>query len=90
MGWNYRGTAVRFFHRWKNPRRDDLGVVENQHIAMLEIRQKVAKHTVLDVSRLPMDHHHPRSCAVGEGMGGDKFRRQMVVEILSQQAHPLI
>jgi hypothetical protein len=53
------------------PRREDLGVIENQEIAGPEYLRKLTKDAVLKNSRGPLHHQHARSVSFRERPLGD-------------------
>ena len=63
------------------PGGQDPGVVEDKDIARVHIPSEFTELVVPDRAGLPVDDHHPRVVAMGEGMLGDELRREIVVEI---------
>ena len=51
------------------------------------VLRDVTKHPVLDPAAFPVDHHHARCRPLLQGMGGDQFFGEIVVEVSGRQAH---
>ena len=72
---------LRLAARPPEPGRQDPRVVEDHDVARAHGPRELAEPGVADPSGLPVDDHHPRVVAMGEGMLGDELRRQIVIEI---------
>ena len=72
---------LRLAARAPEPGGQDARVVEDKDIARVHIPSEFTELVVPDRAGLPVDDHHPRVVAMGEGMLGDELRRQLVVEI---------
>ena len=69
-------------------RRNDLGVVEHQHVARAQQARQVANGEVLE-GALPRHDQHPRRIARPRRAQGNAFGRQLEIEEVDSHGGPL-
>ncbi len=77
---NFRRAAGGDFLRGQ-ARRDHARLVQNQHVAGIEISGQIAEAAVLDLPGSAVHHQHSRGVARLDGCLGDTFGRQMIVKV---------
>ena len=62
-------------------RRKHLRVVEHKDVVLIEVFEEILEHAVFDFARFAVEHHHAAFIAMGGGILGNLFLRELVFEL---------